>query len=183
MQPFFYIWIIEENEKNIFTKRTIIRSIMNSDAEFILQLLNTDNWIRNIGDRGVRTIEDSKSFISKILNTPNFEYNVIEKLNSKQPIGILSFIKRDHFDFPDFGFALLPEFCNKGFAYEASIGYLKNLFSLNLNLKVIAICKNENAPSIKLLENLGFTYSSQVNENLGEKLILYSINKQHFCHK
>jgi [ribosomal protein S5]-alanine N-acetyltransferase len=46
---------------------------------------------------------------------------VIEKLDTSIPIGILSFMKRDQMDHPDFGFALLPLYHRHGYALESRL--------------------------------------------------------------
>jgi hypothetical protein len=53
--------------KILETERLILRQLTTNDAEFILELLNDPSFIRNIGDRNVRTIEDACSYI---LNGP-----------------------------------------------------------------------------------------------------------------
>jgi len=47
------------------TERLIIKPTSTEDAEFILRLLNTPKWIKNIGDRNVKTVEDAKVYILK----------------------------------------------------------------------------------------------------------------------
>ena len=46
---------------------------------------------------------------------------------------------------------------------EASNAYLENLFVKKDILKVAAISKNDNKPSLKLLEKLGFEFSREIN--------------------
>jgi len=56
----------------------------------------------------------------------------------------------------------LPEYYNNGYALEASNAYLENLFVKKDILKVAAISKNDNKPSLKLLEKLGFEFSREI---------------------
>ncbi len=139
----------------------------------MFRLLNSRGWLLYIGDRGIGSIEDAAAYIHKILFTENFNYHVLLKKDTLEPIGILSLIQRENFEFPDFGFALLPEFQHQGYAKEASETYLKHLFSLQPLLKVIAICKEHNTPSIQLLRALGFEYSHSI-ESEGQRLQLYA---------
>ena len=99
------------------------------DNRFIFELFNSEDFIKNIGNRDIKTADDSKSYINKILKNKNIEYNVIEKIDSSTPIGILSYVKRDYLEIHDFGFALLPEYYRNGYALEASNAYLQNLFA------------------------------------------------------
>lgn len=50
--------------KILGTERLILRE-MNAatDAEFIFELLSTPKFIRHIGDRGVRTVDEAVAFI------------------------------------------------------------------------------------------------------------------------
>ena len=163
----------------IKTERLKIRPLSLSDDSFILELLNSEGWIKYIGDRKIRTLEEAKSYIIDIINKTSVQYNVIEKLNASIPIGILSFIKRDYLNFPDFGFALLPKYYQNGFAKEASIGYLKDLFNKQPKLNIAAICKSNNEPSIKLLEKIGFNYKYDA-EIEGDQLRVYDLIKENF---
>src|SRR5215470_5135268 len=45
------------------TERLVIREIVEDDAAFILELLNTPSFIKYIGDRGLRTVDDARCFI------------------------------------------------------------------------------------------------------------------------
>ena len=154
---------------------------MLSDDQFILELLNSEGWIQYIGDRGVRTTLEAKSYISEILKKTTVQYSVIEKLNSCIPIGILSFMKSDHLDSPDFGFALLPDYYKKGYAKEASIGFLQHLFNEQTKLNVLAICREDNVASITLLEKLGFKYSHKTEDD-GIQLLVYDLKRQNVIH-
>ncbi|MDB3901919.1 N-acetyltransferase, partial [Flavobacteriaceae bacterium] len=63
-----------------------------TDDKFIFELLNSSDFIKYIGDRNIRTLNDAKLYINKILNNESIEYSVIEKIDSSTPIGILSYI-------------------------------------------------------------------------------------------
>ena len=51
----------------IETERLTLRKLSTADAGFILDLLNQPSFIRYIGDRNVRTLEDAEGYI---LNGP-----------------------------------------------------------------------------------------------------------------
>ena len=54
------------------TERLTMRPISSDDAEFILELYNSPNFIRFIGDRNIKSIQDAEQYIlSKFL--PQFE--------------------------------------------------------------------------------------------------------------
>ena len=45
------------------TDRLILRWLATDDAEFILELLNEPSFLRFIGDKGVRTLEDARDYM------------------------------------------------------------------------------------------------------------------------
>ena len=45
------------------TARLDIRRLAERDAPFILELLNDPAWLRFIGDKGVRTLDDAQRYI------------------------------------------------------------------------------------------------------------------------
>jgi [ribosomal protein S5]-alanine N-acetyltransferase len=47
----------------IETDRLTLSKVTEDDASFILALLNTPGWLKFIGDRGVKTIEDAQKYI------------------------------------------------------------------------------------------------------------------------
>jgi RimJ/RimL family protein N-acetyltransferase len=155
------------------TERLVIRPIEIGDASFMLQLLNTEGWIKFIGDRKVHSIEEASVYIQKFVTNPNFHYHTIYLKSNATPIGVLSFLKRDEYEFPDLGFALLPDFERSGFAYEAASAYL-NHFKSNSEIKqIIGITKEINIKSIQLLEKLGFSFYS---ESQKEALSIFMLN-------
>jgi len=141
------------------TERLILRPLNSKDAEFILALLNEPSFLRFIGDKKVRTIQDAELYI---LNGPVASYErhgfglyLVELKETHTPIGICGLLKRVELPDPDIGFAFLPDFWNKGFAFESSAAVLKDARErLNLE-RVLAITNQDNEPSIKLLQKLG----------------------------
>ena len=47
------------------TDRLILRHLTADDAEFVFELVNDPAWLRFIGDRGVRTLDDARDYIRK----------------------------------------------------------------------------------------------------------------------
>ena len=144
------------------TDRLILRPFKVEDAPFILTLLNEPSFLRYIGDKRVRNVEDARHYI---MNGPMSSYNrhgfglcLVELKESHTPIGMCGLLKREELPDPDIGFALLPAFWNKGFAFEAATAVLGDARErLNVE-RVLAITSLDNDASIKLLERLGFTF-------------------------
>src|SRR6476469_10818856 len=106
------------------TERLIVRWLAAEDAGFILELVNDPDWLRFIGDRGVRMLEDARGYI---LNGPVAMYHragfglyLVELKSSATPIGMCGLIERAGLADIDIGFAFLPAFRGQGYAYEAA---------------------------------------------------------------
>ena len=162
--------------KSIQTRRLQIRPICLADADFLIELVNSEGWLRYIGDRNIHTSEQAGAYIAGILENPKRFYSVIEIIPSLVPAGIVSFIFREEYECPDLGFALLPQFEKRGYGEEASSCYLKEILREGLHPKVIAITRPENHKSVRLLEKLGFVFEeTHVKED--SILSVYSIRR------
>jgi RimJ/RimL family protein N-acetyltransferase len=159
----------------ITTDRLHIEPISLDDAQFILELLNTEGWLNFIGDRNVKNEMDAKDYIQKLIDSTNRFYNVIRLKDTHQPIGVVTYINRDNQKYPDIGFALLPSFDKKGYAYEASRKFLDEIIKTGIHEKILGITMPSNSSSIKLLEKLGLTFQEKFIEN-NEELAIYSVS-------
>ena len=111
------------------TERLILRRFNVDDADFTLKLVNEPSFLRYIGDKKVRNPEDARQYI---LNGPvasyernQFGLNLVELREAHTAIGMCGLLKREELSSPDIGFAFLPEFWNKGFAFEAATAVLR----------------------------------------------------------
>lgn len=145
---------------NVETSRIVLRQLRVEDAPFVLEILNTPKWIKFIGDRGVRTLEQAADYIkNRFLSsyaTNGFGFYILVLKNENVPIGISGLIRREGLNGVDMGFALLPEYEKKGYGFEAGQAVLdlaKNEFNLPF---LLAITNQDNFASQKLLEKLGF---------------------------
>ena len=144
------------------TKRLILREFTFDDAAFILTLLNEPSFIRYINDKNVRNLEDARQYID---NGPMASYArngfglyLVELKNSGVPIGMCGLLKREELPDADIGFAFMPEFWCKGFAFEAARAVMTDARE-RLGLKrILAIVMPDNTTSIKLLKKLGMTF-------------------------
>jgi len=146
--------------KILETDRLILRQLQGGDAAFILRLVNEPSWLRYIGDKGVRTLEDAGEYIRTgpvdMYRRLGFGLWLIEQKPQGEPMGICGLLKRDTLDDVDIGFALLPEYWKQGYAHEAAsatMDYARQQLAL---ARVVAITSKDNAASQTLLEKLGF---------------------------
>lgn len=152
--------------KILKTERLILRQLTTDDAEFILGLLNEPSFIRNIGDRNVRTIDDACAYI---LNGPvtsyaknGFGLYLVQLKETGESIGMCGLIKRDTLDDVDIGYALLPRYWSKGYAVEAAratMAYGKDVIGLK---RLVGIVDPTNEGSIRVLEKIGLRYEKMV---------------------
>ncbi len=162
------------------TERLLVRPTSFDDASFILQLMNTPKWLANIGDRKVRTEADAKQYITEKmlpqLNSHGYSNCTIIIKTSQQKIGTCGLYHRDGLDHADIGFALLPEFEGKGFAFEAASQMIKLGFDKYRLPQISAITTKENLASQKLILALGLHFDKIINiPNDPEDLLLYHI--------
>lgn len=144
------------------TERLNLRRLNVGDAGFVLELLNDESFLHNIGDRGVRTIEDAAQYI---LTGPVDSYArhgyglwLVELKNAGTPTGICGLVKRDTLPDADIGYAFLPRFRSRGYAYESAaavMSYASNALGLR---RVLAITNPDNAGSIRVLEKIGLKF-------------------------
>jgi RimJ/RimL family protein N-acetyltransferase len=148
--------------KVLETEHLILRHLTVEDSEFMLELVNDPAWLQFIGDRGVRTVDDARNYILQNLvdmyDRLGFGLYLTKLKGEGIPIGICGLVKRDSLEDVDIGFALLPKFRGKGYAYESAsavMEYGKRTFGLN---RIVAIASPDNYASAKLLEKLGFSF-------------------------
>lgn len=167
--------------KSYETERLILRPTTEVDAPFVLELFNSPKWLQYIGDRKVNTLEDARAYIeNKIM--PQYDklgygnYTVIRK-NDNVTLGSCGLYDREGLEGVDIGFAFLPEYEGKGYAYEAAVK-VKQLAKEEFRLKKLsAITLEVNTSSRKLLEKLGFKLVGPIRiPNDEEELLLYKLN-------
>lgn len=167
--------------KVLETERLVLRRITVEDAEFMLELLNEPSFLRFIGDRGVRTVDDARAYISKgpvdSYERNGFGLYLTELRSYGTPIGICGLLKRESLEDVDIGFAFLPEFWANGYASESAsavMAYARDALGLD---RVVAVTSPDNGASIRVLEKLGmeFERKAQLVED-GPQLELYARN-------
>ena len=152
--------------KILETERLILRKMRVEDAEFIFELVNEPAFIRNIGDKGVRTLDDARDYI---LSGPvasyaksGFGLYTVELKETGAAIGICGLLKRDSLEDVDIGFAFLERFRRKGFGYESAaavMDYGRNALGLK---RIVAITSPDNERSIRVLEKIGLRFEKRI---------------------
>ncbi len=165
----------------IETDRLLLSKLTLEDAPFIIELLNTPGWLQYIGDKGVKTTEEAEFYIQNgpMKNYEEYGFGLLKTTikTTEEIIGLCGLIKRENLDHVDIGFAFLPQFTKKGYAYEAAqatMDYAQQELKLN---KVLGITLPENTKSIRLLEKVGLTLEGELKLSPeDETLLVYAVN-------
>jgi ribosomal-protein-alanine N-acetyltransferase len=149
----------------IQTDRLVLRQLQPQDAGFILELLNEASFLRFIGDKGVRNLDDAREYIQK---GPCDSYArhgfglYATCLIDGTPAGICGLVKRDGLDDVDVGFAFLARYCLQGFAVESAAAVLAHARRVLGLTRIVAITSPENVGSIAVLERIGLKFERMI---------------------
>ena len=154
------------------TKRLTLRRLSPADAEFIVELLNDAAFLRFIGDKAVRDVDDARQYI---LDGPvaSYERNgfgswLVALKETGLSIGICGLLKRESLPDVDIGFAFLPAYRSQGYAFESASAVL-DYGRTELGLKrIVAITNSDNAGSIRVLEKMGMRFERMITISEGE---------------
>ena len=166
------------------TSRLTIRHLNHGDAAFINELVNQPAWLEHIGDKGVHNLNDARDYITNgplaMYRDHGFGLFIVENTTTNQPVGICGLIKRDTLPLPDIGFALLPDHCSKGYAFEAANAVIQIACKELKIKKILAVATFNNHSSIRLLAKLGFEFQEKMHDNgKGLNVYCYQCNSAH----
>lgn len=166
-------WLIE-------TERLVLRRVTLDDAWFMLAIWNDPAFMRYVGDRGIRSVEEAQVALQdgafKLYEEYGYGPYAMSLKEDGVLIGICGLFRRDNLDDPDIGFAVLPDFCGMGLASEAAESVVAHARD-DLGIKCLtAIVSPENAASIGLIEKLGLAFDRGITMPGEDKEIsLYSM--------
>ena len=150
------------------TERLLLRPFTTDDAPFVLTLLNEPSFLRYIGDKKVRNLDDARQYLA---NGPMASYErhgfgllLVELKDSQTSIGMCGLLKREELPHPDIGFAFLPDFWSKGYAFEAASAVMEDVRARLKLRRILAIVNPDNYASMKLLERLGMSFEEMRDE-------------------
>ena len=167
-----------ESKTILETERLCLRELDLNDAEFIIKLLNTPNWLAYIGDKNVRTTEEAKRYLKdgplKSYKKNGYGLWMVLLKDSEIPIGMCGLVNRETLEDIDIGFAFLPEYTQMGYGFEiadATMKYAKHSLKLNI---IVGITNAKNIASIKLLEKIGLRFEKNIESSEGKDVLLFS---------
>jgi RimJ/RimL family protein N-acetyltransferase len=160
------------------TDRLSLRLLNEDDASFILRLVNEPSWLRFIGDKGVRSLEDARGYLR---NGPldmyaryGFGLYLVVRKDDSMPLGMCGLLKRDSLPDVDIGFAFVPEAWGRGYAFESAAAVLakgRDEFGLR---RIVAVTSLDNASSIRVLEKIGLSFERVIELTPGDPVRLFA---------
>jgi len=148
------------------TPRLNIRELTVDDAEFVFGLVNEPSFLANIGDKGVRNLEDARQFILEGPWASHREQGygqfLVELKEGGDQIGVCGLLYREALDVSDIGCAFMPQYWRRGYAFEAACAVMEYGRSTLGIEKIVGLTSEENVASIKALEKLGMSFERMV---------------------
>jgi RimJ/RimL family protein N-acetyltransferase len=149
----------------IETERLTLRKLDLHDAAFIFELVNEPSFVRFIGDKGVRTLEDAREYLRKgpLDSYARYGFGLyLVSLKDGTPIGMCGLVKREALEDVDIGFAYLPRFHSQGYAFESAAAVMSHAKRHLGITRLAGVTKPDNAASIRVLEKLGLALKGTV---------------------
>jgi RimJ/RimL family protein N-acetyltransferase len=150
----------------IETERLTLREMSGADARVVLEILNDPGFIRFVGDRGVRTLDAAARYIEERFvesyRQNGFGLWLVEAKDERVPVGICGLLTRRELNVVEVGYAFLPPFRGRGYAFEAASAALRHARDALGLPRLHAIVDPENALSIRVLEKLGMRFERRV---------------------
>jgi len=144
------------------TDRLMLQPLTEHDSKFILALVNTEGWLKFIGNRNVNNEEEAVAYIQKILANTTTIYWTVRHTRTHEPLGVVTLIQRDYLDHPDIGFAFLPMAWGNGYAFEAVQAVMSHLSRHKITPQIFAVILPTNQSSIKLITKLGLQFDREI---------------------
>ena len=148
------------------TERLELRWLTLADTPMMLAVWNDPAFVRFVADRGIRSLEQARAAVEAGPLRLYAEYGYgpfrVRRRADGMDMGICGLFRRDGLEEPDIGFAILPDFCGKGYGFEASAAVLAHARDALGLPCVTAIVSPHNDASIGLLEKLGMRYERPI---------------------
>ena len=154
------------------TSRLTLRRLVLDDAPFVLRLLNEPSFIANIGDKGVRSIEDAQRYLREgpmaMYEAYGFGLWHTARKTDGAAVGMCGLLRRDNLPDVDIGYAYLPEFWGQGYALEAAEATMRHAARKFGLRRLIGVVSSGNSGSIRVLEKLGMSFERMYPMHPGE---------------
>jgi RimJ/RimL family protein N-acetyltransferase len=152
----------EQSKFGLETERLSMRWLTLEDAGLMLAVWTDPAFVRHVGDRGIRTLEQAQETLLsgafRLYEDHGYGPFRVALKAGDMPIGTCGLFRREGYDEPDIGWSVLPEFVRQGYAYEAARAVLEYAQSELGLTRILAFVAPENVPSIKLAEKIGLRF-------------------------
>ena len=141
------------------TERLLVREFTKDDGPFVFELMNSEGWLKYVGDRNIKSIEAAEAYIEKTY-LPSYGLNghgayIAILKETGIAVGSCGLYKRENLEHPDIGFAFLTNYLGKGYGFEAAKAVMKHAEETLGLTTFFGFTLGENTASIMLLEKLG----------------------------
>ena len=161
------------------TERLVLRRLTLDDAEFIFRLVNEPAWLRYIGDKHVRNLDDARNYLRAgpldMYERFGFGMFLCELKSTGEAVGSCGLLKRDTLPDPDIGYAFLPEHRGKGYALEAASAVLNYGHREHRLPRILAITSPDNERSIRILQHCGMHFQRFIEMAEHDEVKLFAL--------
>lgn len=163
---------------SIATPRLELRPFRESDAAFLVGLMQEPAFVRFVGDRGVHDEASACVYMAEgphaSMKEHGFSLLCIVEQTSGDAVGMCGLLKRPWLDIPDLGFAVSASFSGNGYAQEAARAVLDHWVRPEGLERVVAIASPENGASHRVLRAVGFARKDdRTHPDSGEQLAVF----------
>jgi len=141
------------------TERLVLWRMTEEDAAFILELLNEPLFHRFIGDKGVRNLDEARTYLKTGPIASYAEHGfglfLVERKSDHVAVGMCGLLKRTSMEDVEIGFAFLARYSGQGYATEAGRAVMqlgRDHFGLK---RIAAIADIDNEASANVLRKIG----------------------------
>ncbi len=157
------------------TDRCIIREMKEEDVDALYEIYASKEITRYMEGLYPDKEEERaymRNYIAHAYAFWGFGTWIVEHREDDRIIGRVGFNLREGYEYPELGFLIASDYQRKGLAYEVCQKALQVGKEEYGFIRVQALVKEENIPSIGLCEKLGFSLAGKKKEQ-GEDYLLY----------
>lgn len=149
----------------IETQRLILRPTTSNDLQFYEVMFKDPNIVRYLPGGKPYTSDYIANYVSNRVAHWKKGFGIFTvalKGNPEVVVGYAGVERLPDSPFHDIRYGFLPRFQGRGFASEAARASIEFVFSNRLVEEVFGVAVVDNLPSVRILQNLGMTPSSEV---------------------
>lgn len=172
---------MKRSANQIRSERLVLNRLEPKDAPLALAVWNDPDFIRFVGDREIRDLDQALEAMEKgglkLWEDLGYGPFVVSLADGTGQMGICGLFKRENLEDPDIGYGFLPQFCGRGYALEAARA-IRDHARDHMGLeRICAIVSPGHPRSIRLLEKLGMTCERTIRmPDEDEDILLYGMN-------